>query len=68
MSARIITPFSTRQHPLDVSRQEYQLAKENFREVCRLHDATSPEGVRRFRAALERRTEAFDAYMAAMSQ
>jgi hypothetical protein len=66
VTALILTPFSGQPGGLDAARQEYRLAQEHYREVCRGYDARCPHAVERFRAALERKNDAWERYMAAM--
>lgn len=66
MTAQIITPFSDRANALEVARQEWQLARLHYKEVCNRYDARLPESVDQFRAASERREAAFERYMQEM--
>ena len=59
----VLRVFSHDHNTGDVARQEYELAKEHFREVCRLRDPTNPDHQRRFHDALERQGVARERYV-----
>lgn len=51
---------------LAAARQEYVLARHHYRRVCETMSCFDPDAVRRFQHAHDRRTLAFDRYMAAL--
>lgn len=63
MTALVLSFPRTCRNAVETARQDYELAKAHFLEVCDRFDATSEDGVRRFHSALERRQEAFERYM-----
>jgi cytoplasmic iron level regulating protein YaaA (DUF328/UPF0246 family) len=58
--------FSHAHNPLDVAHQEYELAKQHFREVMQYRDATNPEHQKRFRDAVNQQEAARNAYLKAL--
>ena len=54
----VLRVFSHEFNAVDVARQEYELAKEHFQEVCKHRDPTNPDHQKRFRDAAERQEEA----------
>jgi hypothetical protein len=54
------------EHPKEVARQEYELARKEYQDTCERFDALSEEAVGRFHAALERKNLAHDRYMEAI--
>jgi hypothetical protein len=69
MSARILDNIFTHDHnALDVARQEYNMAKQHFREVMKHRDCTNAEHQRRFRDALERQGVARERFVELLSR
>jgi len=66
INTKVIDAFTHQHNALDVATQEYELAKEHFREVLKYRDATNPEHQQRFHDALERQDAARDAYLKAL--
>lgn len=59
MSAQVLTDyFDHDHHPREVARQEYELAKEHFHEVCLHRIAGNADHDRRFRDAVDRQEAA----------
>lgn len=64
MTAQILPDhFAHLHNPLEVARQEHELAKAHFREVVMHREAGNASHERRFRDALERRNAARDRYV-----
>ena len=64
MTALVIQNVFTHEHnPLEVARQEYDLAKEHFRQVVLNRVIGIPGHERRFRDALDRKIAARDRFV-----
>ncbi|WP_088260898.1 hypothetical protein [Fimbriiglobus ruber] len=64
MNAEVISGFFTHQHnQSEVVRQEYEAAKDHFREVCQHRIAGNADHDRRFRDAIDRRNAARERFV-----
>jgi hypothetical protein len=64
MNAQVIYEGFTHQHnTLDVARQEYDLAKAHFNDVCQYRNSLNQEHNRRFTDAIERKRLARDRFV-----
>lgn len=54
MTAEILRAFTHDHNPLEVAEQEYEMAKEHYRQVLLHCDPLNPDHTRRFHDALDR--------------
>lgn len=68
MTARVLTDFFTHQYnQREVIKQDYEAAKEHFREVCLHRIAGNVDHDQRFRDALDRQSAAREHYVAVLT-
>lgn len=58
----VIRAFGFEHNRVEAAAQDYELAKQEYRDVCREFDATDERSVGRFQAALERKNEASERF------
>ncbi len=64
MTARVLTDYFVHEHnPLEVSKQEYELAKRHVREVLKYRQAGNTRHELRFQDAVARRDAALDRFV-----
>ncbi len=67
MTAHVLESLFVHEHnQLAVAKQEYEAAKEHFREVMEYRIAGNADHERRFRDAVDRQSAARDKYIAAL--
>lgn len=65
MTAQVLTDFFTHEHNrLAVAEQEYELARQEYRDANRAYDPFDRRSTERFHQARERRSLAWDHYWA----
>ncbi len=62
----VLRVFTHEHNRLEVARQEYQQAKEHFREVMLHRDSTNPDHQKRFKDALDRQEAARERFIEEM--
>lgn len=64
----VLRVFDHSHNPRQVAAQEYELAKEHFKELLEYRDATNPDHQKRFQDALDRQEAARERYIKALSR
>ncbi|HEX4611073.1 MAG TPA: hypothetical protein VH092_22980 [Urbifossiella sp.] len=59
----VLRAFNHEHNAAEVARQEYEFAKQHFREVCAFRDPTNPDHQQRFRDAADRQEEARERWL-----
>ena len=62
MTARVFDVFEHAYNPLEVARQEYDLAREDYATACRNFEGRNPVAMAKLAAASGRKSRAWDYY------